>query len=37
MSNYKFKGYRIDGVAACRLAWQWFTHPASPFNTKEEA
>lgn len=21
-------GYRIDGVAACRLAWQWFTRPA---------
>ena len=21
-------GYRIDGVAACRLAWQWFTHQA---------
>lgn len=20
-------GYRIDGVAACRLAWQWFTRP----------
>lgn len=20
-----FWGYRIDGVAACRLAWQWFT------------
>lgn len=20
-------GYRIDGVAACRLAWQWFTAP----------
>lgn len=19
-------GYRIDGVAACRLAWQWFDH-----------
>ena len=19
-----YKGYRIDGVAACRLAWQWF-------------
>lgn len=19
-------GYRIDGVAACRLAWQWFRH-----------
>lgn len=27
-------GYRIDGVAACRLAWQWFyyvaNHPDSP-------
>ena len=22
-------GYRIDGVAACRLAWQWFTHPTN--------
>lgn len=22
--KYEFKGYRIDGVAACRLAWQWF-------------
>lgn len=21
-------GYRIDGVAACRLAWQWFQHGA---------
>ena len=20
------QGYRIDGVAACRLAWQWFVH-----------
>lgn len=20
-------GYRIDGVAACRLAWQWFANP----------
>jgi Predicted phosphohydrolase (DHH superfamily) len=20
-------GYRIDGVAACRLAWQWFARP----------
>ena len=29
MSNYKFKGYRIDGVAACRLAWQWFGEDAS--------
>lgn len=26
-----FHGYRIDGVAACRLAWQWFStnHPQS--------
>lgn len=23
------KGYRIDGVAACRLAWQWFTRSVS--------
>lgn len=23
-------GYRIDGVAACRLAWQWFTNDGSP-------
>ena len=22
-----FDGYRIDGVAACRLCWQWFTVP----------
>lgn len=22
-------GYRIDGVAACRLVWQWFTVPPS--------
>jgi NTP pyrophosphatase (non-canonical NTP hydrolase) len=21
----QFAGYRIDGVAACRLCWQWFT------------
>jgi hypothetical protein len=25
-SCYVIQGYRIDGVAACRLAWQWFTH-----------
>lgn len=36
--QHKFgAGYRIDGVAACRLAWQWFTHPDSPFNAKGEA
>ncbi len=23
-STPSFKGYRIDGVAACRLCWQWF-------------
>jgi oligoribonuclease NrnB/cAMP/cGMP phosphodiesterase (DHH superfamily) len=23
-------GYRIDGVAACRLAWQWFAHHIDP-------
>ena len=23
-------GYRIDGVAACRLAWQWFANPEGP-------
>lgn len=22
--GWQFKGYRIDGVAACRLCWQWF-------------
>jgi uncharacterized protein len=22
----QINGYRIDGVAACRLAWQWFRH-----------
>jgi len=22
--GFQFKGYRIDGVAACRLCWQWF-------------
>lgn len=22
----RIPGYRIDGVAACRLAWQWFTN-----------
>lgn len=25
-----FKGYRIDGVAACRLCWQWFTFDNGP-------
>lgn len=26
----KFIGYRIDGVAACRLCWQWFTFDKGP-------
>lgn len=30
------RGVRIDGVAACRLAWQWFSHPDSPFNKIEQ-
>lgn len=25
-------GYRIDGVAACRLAWQWFFSGEGPMN-----
>ena len=25
-------GYQIDGVSACRLAWQWFNHEYSPLN-----
>lgn len=25
-----FTGYRIDGVAACRLCWQWFSSEAGP-------
>jgi len=28
-------GYRIDGVAACRLAWQWFTLMAATPNPEE--
>lgn len=27
-------GYRIDGVAACRLAWQWFWHWARDARTE---
>lgn len=29
-------GYRIDGVAACRLAWQFFAHPLPAGGTMEE-
>lgn len=34
-----FKGYRIDGVAACRLCWQWFTYGLNfgdPYPTKQD-
>lgn len=27
-------GYRIDGVAACRLAWQWFKFNGEPSSEK---
>lgn len=27
-------GYRIDGVAACRLAWQWFIHDHTDFTVQ---
>jgi hypothetical protein len=33
------RGYQIDGVAACRLAWQFFTHPEGtpdPLPEKED-
>lgn len=37
--GWQFKGYRIDGVAACRLCWQWFfTMPLmgdAPLSNKE--
>lgn len=34
IDKYKptIKGYRMDGVAACRLAWQWFNMPMGPMN-----
>lgn len=28
--NLNFFGYRLDGVAACRLCWQWFTVTIAP-------
>lgn len=34
-----FKGYRIDGVAACRLCWQWFAYGPNfgdPLPTKQD-
>jgi len=35
---YKFQGFRIDGVAACRLVWNWFAtlHETSYRATKEQ-
>lgn len=32
-AKHFFAGYRIDGVAACRLAWQWFTLPNGPWGS----
>jgi hypothetical protein len=32
IDKFKAKGYQIDGVAASRLAWQYFNHPYSPIN-----
>ncbi len=32
----KIPGYRIDGVAACRLAWQWFSQIKAGRPTKED-
>lgn len=28
-------GYRIDGVAACRLAWQWFCNSFNGYGAKQ--
>lgn len=30
MKGIFIQGYRIDGVAACRLAWQWFSGGGQP-------
>ena len=30
----QFRGFRIDGVAACRLCWQWFTYDSNEPLTK---
>jgi oligoribonuclease NrnB/cAMP/cGMP phosphodiesterase (DHH superfamily) len=27
--SFEIQGYRIDGVAACRLTWQWFSNPTA--------
>lgn len=34
IKRYRFDipGYRIDGVAACRLAWQWFVYEACAYD-----
>jgi oligoribonuclease NrnB/cAMP/cGMP phosphodiesterase (DHH superfamily) len=29
-ADHRFIGMRIDGVAACRLCWQWFTFERGP-------
>lgn len=39
VNGNQFTGYRIDGVAACRLCWEWFAwnyaEPQAPLPAKE--
>lgn len=35
--NPKLPGYRIDGVAACRLCWQWFSHDVAVHTMSDPA
>lgn len=34
-AGHHINGYRIDGVAACRLTWQWFKFNGEPTSTKQ--
>lgn len=36
MKGVEIDGYRIDGVAACRLAWQWFNHPEDKSSASKQ-
>lgn len=36
MKDLTIRGYRIDGVAACRLAWQWFFGSPQLATTKQD-
>lgn len=35
LDGVDIQGYRIDGVAACRLAWQWFNDPKYGTSTSK--